>query len=69
MRYSTSNAASVAFWSFSSSATSPRQKSDETTSVGEEVRARERDLPEPVAPTRTTRQSSGILIGLFGFIE
>ena len=28
------NAASVADWSFSSSLTSPRQKSDDTTSVG-----------------------------------
>ena len=63
MKCRTSKAASVAAWSFSSSATSPRQKSDDSTSVGRKWRAANVDLPEPVTPTRATRQSSGILIG------
>ena len=37
----------VAAWSFSSSLTSPRQKSDERTSVGRKCFAAKVDLPEP----------------------
>ena len=61
MNRSTSNAAGVADWSFSSSATRPRQKSEEMTSVGLKCARANVDLPEPVAPTRTTRLSSGML--------
>ena len=44
MKCSSSNASAVADWSFSSSATRPRQKSDEITSVGLKSLARERRL-------------------------
>ena len=44
MKCSTSKASSVAAWSFSSSETRPRQKSDERTSVGLKCVARERRL-------------------------
>ena len=37
-----------------------RQRSDEMTSVGANQRAAKVDLPEPVAPTSTTREKSGI---------
>ena len=56
---STSNASRVTVWSFSSSPTRPRQKSDETTSVGRKCRAANVDLPEPDTPTRTTSDSFG----------
>src|SRR4051794_21179818 len=55
----TSNASPVASWLFSSSLTSPRQKSDDSTSVGLKCRRPNVDLPHPLGPTRTTRQSSG----------
>ena len=62
MKCSTSKAALVAGWSFSSSLTSPRQKSDEITSVGRKCFAAKVDLPEPETPTSVTTQSSGILM-------
>ncbi len=61
MNRSTSNASLVADWSFSSSATRPRQKSEEITSVGLKCARAKVDLPEPVTPTSTTRLSSGML--------
>ena len=61
MKWSSSNAAGVADWSFSSSATRPRQKSEEITSVGLKCARANVDLPEPVTPIRTTRLSSGTL--------
>ena len=57
---STANAASVAVWSFSSSLTSLRQKSDEMTSVGRKCRLANVDLPEPDTPTSATTLSSGM---------
>ena len=57
---SSSNACGVADWSFSSSATRPRQKSEEMTSVGRKCAAANVDLPEPQTPISTTRLSSGI---------
>src|SRR5262245_15642754 len=59
MKWSSSNASFVADWSFSSSATRPRQASDETISVGRKCVRANVDLPEPLAPTRTTSESSG----------
>src|SRR5258708_33106280 len=62
---STAKASSLALWSFSSSETSPRQKSDERTSVGLKwVRAKV-DLPQPEGPIRTTNASSGIFIFMY----
>ncbi len=61
MNRSSSNAAGVADWSFSSSATSPRQKSEEMTSVGLKCARANVDLPDPVTPTSRTRLSSGML--------
>jgi hypothetical protein len=49
----------VAAWSFSSSATSPRQKSLEITSVGRKWVRANVDLPDPLTPISTTRLSSG----------
>jgi hypothetical protein len=66
MKFSTSKAAAVAAWSFSSSLTSARQKSEEITSVGRKCRAANVDLPEPEMPISTTSDSSGILIWLIG---
>ena len=57
----TSNASRVAPWSFSSSDTRPRQKSDDTTSVALKCRRANDDLPAPLGPTNTTRDSSGIV--------
>ena len=59
MKWSSSNASADADWSFSSSATRPRQKSDEITSVGLNRSRANVDLPEPLTPMRTTRLSSG----------
>ena len=56
------NASGVALWSFSSSATSPRQTSDETISVGLKCRRAKVDLPEPDAPISITRENSGTVI-------
>ena len=42
-----------------SSATRPRQKSDEITSVGRKCARPKVDLPEPLTPISTTRLSSG----------
>ena len=53
MKCRSSNASLVAAWSFSSSETSPRQKSDESTSVGRKCVRANVDFPEPDAPTRT----------------
>src|SRR5205085_4285210 len=52
----------VADWSFSSSATRPRQKSLETTSVGLKCVRAKVDLPLPEMPTRTTRPMAGTVI-------
>ena len=60
MNWSTSNASGVADWSFSSSATRPRQTSEEITSVGLKCARANVDLPEPVTPISTTRLSSGM---------
>ena len=59
MNWSTSNAAGVALWSFSSSATRPRQKSDEMTSVAAKCARANELLPDPDGPMRTTRLGSG----------
>ena len=56
---SMSKASPVADWSFSSSDTSPRKKSDDRISVGLKCVRANVDLPEPVGPTRTTSDSSG----------
>jgi hypothetical protein len=61
MNRSTSNASFVADWSVSSSATRPRQKSEEITSVGLKCARANVDLPDPVTPTRATRLSSGMV--------
>src|ERR1700722_10073568 len=58
---STSNASPVASWLFSSLLTSPRQKSEEITSVGLKCFRANVDLPHPLGPIRTTRQSSGMV--------
>ena len=55
----TANASSDAPWSFGSSATRPRQKSEEITSVGRKCCAANVLLPEPEAPISTTRHGSG----------
>ena len=65
MKLRTAKALGVAAWSFSSSATRPRQKSEEMISVGAKWRAAKELLPEPEAPTRTTRRGSGMSI-VFG---
>ncbi len=59
MKLRTAKASAVAAWSFSSSATRPRQKSEEITSVGAKWRAAKLLLPLPEAPTSTTRLGSG----------
>ncbi len=61
---STSNASPVAAWSFSSSLTIPRQKSDDTTSVALKCRRANDDFPAPLGPIRTTRHKSGMVIGV-----
>ena len=60
MKFSTSNASLVTDWSFSSPETRPRQKSLEITSKREKCGAANDDFPDPEAPTRATRHSSGI---------
>jgi len=60
MKCSTANASAVADRSFSSSATSPRQKSEVTISVGRKCRRAKLDFPELDAPTSTTSDSAGI---------
>jgi hypothetical protein len=62
---STANASVVASRLFSSSLTSPRQKSEERTSVGLKCLRAKVDFPDPEGPTSTTRQSSGMV----SFIE
>jgi hypothetical protein len=54
----------VAAWLFSSSETRPRQKSEDNTSVGLKCLRANVDLPQPEGPTRTTSDSSGIVIVL-----
>ena len=65
MKCSTSKASSVADWSFSSSETSPRQKSDESDLGRLEVRARERRLAAArtgrSARPATARESSSVI--------
>src|SRR6478736_9018623 len=60
MKCRTSNAWPVTSRSLSSSETSPRQRSDDSTSVGLKCLRAKVDLPAPEGPTRTTRDSSGI---------
>src|SRR5438034_4011692 len=62
MKCSTSNASVVASRLFSSSETRPRQKSEESTSVGLKCLRAKVDLPEPDTPTSVTRESSGIVM-------
>src|SRR5258708_31779536 len=69
MKCSTSKASTVADWSFSSSLTSPRQKSDEMTSVGRKTRRAKVDLPEPDGPINTTSESSGMVIFTFSWAK
>jgi hypothetical protein len=59
MNRSTANASVVALWSFSSSATNPRQKSDEMTSVAAKCWRANELLLEPVRPISTSRLGSG----------
>jgi hypothetical protein len=59
MKCRTAKASLVAAWSFSSSDTRPRQTSLEITSVPRKCRRAKVDLPEPLAPTSTTRLSAG----------
>jgi hypothetical protein len=59
MNWRTANASAVALWSFSSSATRPRQKSEEITSVGAKCRRAKVLFPDPDAPISTTRLGSG----------
>ncbi len=61
MKCSSSKASGVAAWLFSSSDTRPRQTSDDRISVGLKCRRANVLLPEPDTPTRTTRESSGIV--------
>src|SRR3984885_2850640 len=61
MKFSTSKASAVADWSLLSSLTSPRQKSDEMTSVLAKCRAATVAFPDPVTPTRTTSDRAGTL--------
>src|SRR5438046_8200793 len=61
MKCKTSKASFVAAWLFSSSDTIPRQKSDESTSVGLKCLRAKEDFPEPYGPIKTTRDSSGIV--------
>src|SRR5258708_38908132 len=60
MKYRTSKASFVAAWLFSSSDTRPRQKSEESTSVGRKCFRAKLDLPDPEGPTSATTASSGI---------
>src|SRR5580658_4163770 len=52
MKYRTSKASFVAAWLFSASDTKPRQKSDESVSVGRKCFRAKLDLPDPEGPTR-----------------
>src|SRR6516164_4773239 len=65
MKWRTSKASFVAAWLFSSSETSPRQKSDDTTSVARNCFRANDDFPDPEGPERATEASSGI----FSFID
>jgi hypothetical protein len=66
MQYSTSNASFVAAWSFSSSATKPRQKSEEITSVGRKCLRAKVDLPAPDGPISATSERFGSLMVFIG---
>jgi hypothetical protein len=59
MNSSSANASSDAAWSSGSSATIARQASDDTTSVGRKCFAANVDLPEPLAPIRSTSENAG----------
>src|SRR5436190_6089435 len=61
MKCSTSNASLVASRLFSSSDTRPRQKSEESTSVGLKCFRAKVDLPEPETPMSVRSESSGIV--------
>ena len=61
MKCSTSKASVVAAWSPSSSATMPRQRSEDRISVGRKLRAAKVDLPDPDAPIISTSEKSGML--------
>ena len=62
MNRRTSKASLVTPWSFSSSPTIPRQKSEERISVERKCLRANVLLPEPLGPMRTTRLRLGILI-------
>ena len=70
---SRAKASGVADWSFSSSETMPRQASEETIAVERKCLRAKVDLPEPLVPIRTTRDSSGtasvrhLPVASFGF--
>ena len=61
MKCSTSKASWVAVWSFSSSDTSPRQKSEASTFVCLKCCLAKVDFPEPEGPIRTTKENSGMV--------
>src|SRR5262245_15655749 len=61
MKCKTSNASFVAAWLFSSFETNPRQKSEESISVGLKCLQAKVLLPEPEAPMSTTNESSGMV--------
>ena len=64
MKRRTSKASLVMAWSFSSSETIPRQKSEERTSVGLKCFLAKVLLPEPLGPIKTTRLSLGMVINM-----
>ena len=64
MKCSTSKASFVTVWSFSSSQTSPRQASDDSTSVGRKCFRAKVLLPEPDGPMRTTSDNLGTAISM-----
>lgn len=59
MVFSSAKASEVALWSFSSSLTTPRQKSEPITWVGLKCLAAKVDLPEPETPTSRTSPIRG----------
>ncbi|GIH99641.1 hypothetical protein Pta02_16500 [Planobispora takensis] len=54
----------MAAWSFSSSATRPRQKSEEMTWVGAKCLRAKVDFPLPDTPTSTTSDMAGTAISV-----
>ena len=59
MKCSTRMRRSVAAWSFSSSLTSPRQKSDDSISVGRKCLRRERGLARPAGADEDDERQLG----------